>query len=54
MFVLGDLAPWVREIVSVFGHWTYPDTGTVHKQVVVRKVWGSYKLFRIILLVYGQ
>ena len=28
----------VREIVSVSGHRTYPDTGPVHDQVEVRKV----------------
>ena len=29
---------WVWEIVSLSGHQTYPDTGTVHDQVEVRKV----------------
>ena len=28
----------VREIVSLSGHWTYPDSGTSHNQFEVRKV----------------
>ena len=33
-----------REMVPLSGHQTYPDTGTVHNQVEVRKVWSGISI----------